>query len=72
MWNNSTFPDTRALNSERSTLKDSNYFNNNLFINELNRRKSELNKPKAKYSPFWFIVDAVGIIVLVIYLIIQR
>ena len=36
MKNEKSTPETRALNSEKSTLKDSDYFENNQFINEIN------------------------------------
>ena len=46
MKNEKSTPETRALNSEKSTLKDSDYFENNQFINELNRYLVEIENRK--------------------------
>ena len=69
MKNEKSTPE-RALNSEKSTLKDSDYFSNNLFINELNRLIAE-EKPKVKRFSLFDVVSAVGLIVLIIHLILK-
>ena len=75
----STPTETRALNSEKSTLKDSDYFENNQFINELNRKIKELEATEAKSVKvkrvkklsLFDVVTAVGLAVLIFHLILK-
>ena len=75
----STPTEARALNSEKSTLKDSDYFENNQFINELNRKIKELEATEAKSVKvkrvkklsLFDVVTAVGLAVLIFHLILK-
>ena len=66
-------------NKTESTLKDSDYFDNNQFINELNRKIKELEATEAKSVKvkrvkklsLFDVVTAVGLTVLIIHLILQ-
>ncbi len=79
MKNEKSTPETRALNSEKSTLKDSDYFDNNQFINELNRKIKELEATEAKSVKvkrvkklsLFDVVTAVGLAVLIFHLILK-
>ena len=83
MRNEKSTPETRALNSEKSTLKDSDYFENNQFINELNRKIKELEATEAKsvkvkrvkklslFDVVTAVVTAVGLAVLIFHLILK-
>lgn len=52
--------------------KDNDYFSNNQFINELNRRIAEVENPKVKKRVSLFdVVSAVGLTVIIIRLILQ-
>ena len=75
----STPTEARALNFEKSTLKDSDYFENNQFINELNRKIKELEATEAKSVKvkrvkklsLFDVVTAVGLAVLIFHLILK-
>ena len=74
MKNEKSTPETRALNYEKSTLKDSDYFENNQFINELNRKIKELEATEAKSVKklsLFDVVTAVGLAVLIFHLILK-
>lgn len=70
----STPTEARALNSEKSTLKDSDYFENNQFINELNRYLVEIENRKKSIRRRHLIFDlvfSIGMALLIIHLILQ-
>ena len=74
MKNEKSTPETRALNSEKSTLKDSDYFENNQFINELNRYLVEIENRKKSIRRRHLIFDlvfSIGMALLIIHLILQ-
>ena len=74
MKNEKSTPETRALNSEKSTLKDSDYFENNQFINELNRYLVEIENRKKSIRRRHLIFDlvfSIGMALLIIQLILQ-
>ena len=74
MKNEKSTPETRALNSEKSTLKDSDYFDNNQFINELNRYLVEIENRKKSIRRRHLIFDlvfSIGMALLIIHLILQ-
>ena len=74
MKNEKSTPETRALNSEKSTLKDSDYFENNQFINELNRYLVEIENRKKSIRRrhlFFDLVFSIGMALLIIHLILQ-
>ena len=62
MKNEKSTPE-RALNSEKSTLKDSTFLSDNQFMAE--------EKPKVKRFSLFDVVSAVGLTVLIIHLILQ-
>ena len=61
-------PDNAGTPKNQSTLKDSDLFDNNLLTNDLNRIIAKLNKKNVSAFDF---VSAVGLIVLIIYLILE-
>ena len=63
-------PDT-AGNPNEKAIKDNDYFFNNQFINELNRKIKELETPEVKSVSLFDVVSAVGLIVLIIHLILN-
>ena len=75
----STPTEARALNSEKSTFKDNALFENNQFINELNRKIKELEATEAKSVKvkrvkklsLFDVVTAVGLAVLIFHLILK-
>ena len=77
--NEKSTPETRALNSEKSTFKDNALFENNQFINELNRKIKELEATEAKSVKvkrvkklsLFDVVTAVGLAVLIFHLILK-
>ena len=68
-----------SMKNEKSTLKDSDYFDNNQFINELNRKIKELEATEAKSVKvkkvkklsLFDVVTAVGLAVLIFHLILK-
>lgn len=61
---------TDTKSTIESTFKDNALFDNNQFINELNRLIAE-EKPKEKSVSLFDVVSAVGLIVLIIHLILK-
>ena len=74
MKNEKSTPETRALNSEKSTLKDTDFLSDNQFVRELNRHLIEIeNRKKSirKRHLIFDIVFSVGLAVLIIHLILK-
>lgn len=62
---------TDTKSTIESTFKDNALFDNNQFINELNRKIKELETPEVKSVSLFDVVSAVGLIVLIIHLILK-